>query len=198
MFVLPGSHDGRGAAHGFLLDDPRRSRNTVTISRWSSSSGWNRLMAPAWLIRCEPVKMSPSRQSVKSSPCSDQVIRCSSQKGSAMVLDIPGSLLVSVSGWGFGVLGWGWTPAACRQGMPPARRGFVRGQENDRPDAAHSFLTVSRRPAGFCRGRFTHSPATSLLLPGRCLGPALPQNARGWPQGGFYGPLRRFEVVFLP
>ena len=23
VFVLPGSHDGRGAAHGFLLDDPR-------------------------------------------------------------------------------------------------------------------------------------------------------------------------------
>ena len=185
MFVLPGSHDGRGAAHGFLLDDPRRSRNTVTISRWSSSSGWNRLMAPAWLIRCEPVKMSPSRQSVKSWPCSVQVIRCSWQKASAMVSGIRGSF--GVSGWGFGVLGWGWTPAACRQGMPPARRGFVRGQENDRPDAAHSVLTVSRRPAGFCRGRFTHSPATSLLLPGRCLGPALPQNAVDGRRAGFTG-----------
>ena len=118
MFVLPSSHDGRGAAHGFLLDDPRRSRNTVTISRWSSSSGWNRLMAPAWLIRCEPVKMSPPGQSVKSSPCSDQVIRCSSQKGSAMVLDIPGSFLVSVSGCRFGVgvgVGGGPPPSAGRE-----------------------------------------------------------------------------------
>ena len=95
-----------------------RSRNTVTISRWSYSSGWNRLMAPASLIRCEPVKMFPSRQSVKSWPCSVQVIRCSSQKASAMVSGIRGSF--GVSGWGFGVLGWGWTPTACRQGMPPA------------------------------------------------------------------------------
>ena len=155
-------------------------------------------MAPAWLIRCEPVKMSPSRQSVKSWPCSVQVIRCSSQKGSAMVLDIPGSLLVSVSGCRFGVGVGGWTPTACRQGMPPARRGFVRGQENDRPDAAHSVLTVSRRSAGFCRGRFTHSPASSLPLPGRCLGPALPQNAVDGRRAGFYGPLRRFEVKYYP
>ena len=93
-----------------------------------------------------------------------------------MVLDIPGTFLVSVSGcrFGVGVGVGGWTPTACRQGMPPARRVFVRGQENDRPAPHTRFLTVSRRSAGFCRGRFTHSPASSLPLPGRCLGPALP------------------------
>ena len=82
------------------------------------------------------------------------------------------------------VFGWGWTPTACRQGMPPARRGFVRGQENDRPDAAHSVLTVSRRPAGFCLRCFTHSPEHLLFrsLADVWARPS-PQNAHGWPRG---------------
>ena len=102
-----------------------------------------------------------------------------------MVLDIPGFL--PAGSFPAGVFGWGWTPTACRQGMPPARRGFVRGQENDRPDAAHSVLTVSRWPAGFCLRCFTHSPASSLPLPGRCLGPALPAEC---PRMAAWRPLR--------
>ena len=79
------------------------------------------------LLRCELVKMSPSRQSVKSWPYSVQVIRCSSQKASAMVFDIPGSFLVSVSGCRCGLgleLGLGLT--GCRQSPPGRRARFDR------------------------------------------------------------------------
>ena len=97
-----------------------------------------------------------------------------------------------------GVFGWGWTPTACRQGMPPARRGFVRGQENDRPDAALGF---DREPAA--RGllpRAFHVFLEHLLF--RSLvdvwGWPSPQNGRGWPRGGLYGPWERFEVSIYP
>ena len=76
-----------------------------------------------------------------------------------------------------GLFGWGWTPTACRQGMPPARRGFVRGQENDRPDAALGF---DREPVvyGFLPQVF-HGPGPPHRMPvdgrvagftGRCEG----------------------------
>ena len=80
--------------------------------------------------------------------------------------------------------------------MPPARRGFVRGQENDRPDAAHSVF--DREPAA--RGLLPRAfHALPRIFSFRSLADVWarpsPQNARGWPQGGFYGPLRRFGKV---
>ena len=133
-----------------------RSWNTVTISRRSrflgfrlafllglQRGGWNRVlvvMAPAWLIRFDLVKMSLCRQPVKSSPCSVQVqkasvIRYSSQKASCWMpwcRTFPGleqregaglshPQVLSVLASPFAVLGLAIF-AACRHGMQSVRR----------------------------------------------------------------------------
>ena len=78
--------------------------------------------------------------------------------------------------------------------MQPARFDFVRGQENGRPGAA---LVFDREPAACGLLPRAFHALSPLLLFGSLADVwtrLSQQNACGWPCGGLYGLLRRFEV----
>ena len=183
------------------------SRNTVRIMKQPSFSvRSNSVRAPACPIRSRLSWVSPSRQSVKSSPCSVQVIRYSSQKASAMVFGIRGSLPAgsfpagSFPAGSFPAGGLRlWLDPDCLQAWNAAcPLDSVCGQEIDHPDAALGF---DREPVicGFLPEVFQvfleHLLFRSLA---DIWGWPSSQNARGWLRGGLYGPWERFDATIYP